>query len=52
MLTFDRRGASVGHSRSNESGIGKAENDKSREYTWKAYGDGIVNVVQDAVRER
>ena len=32
--------------------MGKAAMDKSREYTWKAYGDGIVNAVQDAVRKR
>ncbi len=32
--------------------IGKAAMDKSQEYTWKAYGDGIVHAVQDAVRKR
>jgi glycosyltransferase involved in cell wall biosynthesis len=32
--------------------MGKAAMSKSREYTWKAYGDGIVHAVQEMVRER
>ncbi|MCF7962717.1 MAG: glycosyltransferase family 4 protein [Pirellula sp.] len=32
--------------------MGKAAMRKSQEYTWKAYGDGIVYAVQDAVRAR
>ena len=32
--------------------MGHAAIRKSQEYTWKAYGDGIVNAVRDAVRER
>ena len=32
--------------------MGHAAMSKSQEYTWKAYGDGIVYAVQDAVRAR
>lgn len=32
--------------------MGHAAIRKSQEYTWKAYGDGIVKAVRDAVRER
>ena len=32
--------------------MGHAAMSKSQEYTWKAYGDGIVHAVQEMVRER